>query len=180
MAWLPAWGSTSKPEGASSTSETAGSEEYRPPGRQTRAKCWDSRDVFNECLNRNNILDAIKDKDAADKACGKESDLFEKNCASSWVSSCKSLIFSSTRKNVSPLLSRRYLSGEGEGEVSLRTGKSLRKSSRTQSIFGFHRCNAAATFWKRRSWASIDVSIWHRHRMASWHFHLGELPGSWI
>ncbi|KAE9983150.1 hypothetical protein BLS_004535 [Venturia inaequalis] len=85
MAWLPAWGSTSKPEGASSTSETAGSEEYRPPGRQTRAKCWDSRDVFNECLNRNNILDAIKDKDAADKACGKESDLFEKNCASSWV-----------------------------------------------------------------------------------------------
>lgn len=85
MAWLPAWGSTTKPEGAPS-SDSIKSEEYRPPGRQTRAKCWDSRDVFNECLNRNNILDAIKDKEAADKACGKESDLFEKNCASSWVS----------------------------------------------------------------------------------------------
>jgi cytochrome c oxidase assembly factor 6 len=85
MGWLPAWGSTTKPEGGSS-SDTISPEEYRPPGRQTRAKCWDSRDVFNQCLDRNNILDAIKDKEAADKTCGKESDLFEKNCASSWVS----------------------------------------------------------------------------------------------
>lgn len=99
MGWLPAWGSTSKPEGASSTPETTSSEEYRPPGRQTRAKCWDSRDVFNECLNRNNILDAIKDKDAADKACGKESDLFEKNCASSWVSFCVFLFLNSQEKS---------------------------------------------------------------------------------
>lgn len=96
MGWLPAWGSTSKPEGPSS-SDTINSEEYRPPGRQTRAKCWDSRDVFNECLNRNNILDAIKDKDAADKVCGKESDLFEKNCASSWVSFCILPFFIPTR-----------------------------------------------------------------------------------
>jgi len=37
------------------------------------------------CLDRNNILDSIKDKDAAEKLCGSEGKVFEGNCASSWV-----------------------------------------------------------------------------------------------
>lgn len=121
MGWLPAWGSTTKPKGATS-SDTINPEEYRPPGRQTRAKCWDSRDVFNECLNRNNILDAIKDKDAADNACRKESDLFEKNCASSWVR----LACSCPKGVISPLLSTSFImafgsrSITGQGEIFLR------------------------------------------------------------
>lgn len=88
MGLLPSWSSSSgdvqnpKVKGAKPTGDGA----YEAPGRLSRAQCWDARDGFNQCLDRNNILDAIKDKDAADKACGQESQNFEKNCASSWVS----------------------------------------------------------------------------------------------
>jgi hypothetical protein len=59
---------------------------YEAPGRRSRVQCWDARDGFNACLDRNNILDAIKEKEKADSVCGKESQEFEKNCATSWVS----------------------------------------------------------------------------------------------
>jgi len=84
MGWLPSWGSSGDPRKATASNATP-DEGYEAPGRLSRAKCWDSRDAFNQCLDRNNILDAIKDKDAADRACGKESENFEQNCASSWV-----------------------------------------------------------------------------------------------
>src|ERR1700761_8688103 len=85
MGWLPSWGSSGDPQKtpASNATQDGG---YEAPGRLSRAKCWDSRDAFYQCLDRNNILDAIKDKDAADRACGNESENFEQNCASSWVS----------------------------------------------------------------------------------------------
>jgi len=37
-------------------------------------------------LDKNNILDAIGEKEAAEKLCTNESQVFEQNCASSWVS----------------------------------------------------------------------------------------------
>jgi cytochrome c oxidase assembly factor 6 len=57
------------------------------PTRTERKKCWESRDAYFACLDRNNILDAIKDNKAAAKQCGGESAAFERDCAAEWVSS---------------------------------------------------------------------------------------------
>lgn len=79
MGWL--WGS-----GDAAPSKASKESAYVAPDRTKRVVCWDSRDDYFQCLNRNSILDAIKESDAAAKACGKESEAFEANCASSWVS----------------------------------------------------------------------------------------------
>lgn len=55
------------------------------PTRTERKKCWESRDAYFACLDRNNILDAVKDDKAAAKNCGGESAVFERDCASEWV-----------------------------------------------------------------------------------------------
>ncbi|KAL1602858.1 hypothetical protein SLS60_006281 [Paraconiothyrium brasiliense] len=58
------------------------------PTKTTRQKCYESRDAFFECLDRNNILDSVntkKGRDAAAKSCGPADQAFEKNCAHSWV-----------------------------------------------------------------------------------------------
>jgi len=55
------------------------------PDRSQRAKCWEGRDLYFQCLDKNNIIDSINEKGKADKACGSEHKLFEQNCASSWV-----------------------------------------------------------------------------------------------
>lgn len=56
------------------------------PTRTERKKCWESRDAYFACLDRNNILDANKDDKAAAKHCGGESAVFERDCAAEWVS----------------------------------------------------------------------------------------------
>jgi hypothetical protein len=56
------------------------------PDRSARAKCWEARDAYFQCLDKNTIIDSLTNKDAAEKACGTENKGFEKNCASSWVS----------------------------------------------------------------------------------------------
>ncbi|KAE8448707.1 hypothetical protein EG329_008922 [Mollisiaceae sp. DMI_Dod_QoI] len=55
------------------------------PDRSERAKCWEARDAYFACLDKNNIVDSITEKDKAAKACGAEGRGFEGNCASSWV-----------------------------------------------------------------------------------------------
>ncbi|KAI9843579.1 MAG: hypothetical protein M1837_006256 [Sclerophora amabilis] len=55
------------------------------PDRSQRAHCWEARDGFFKCLDRNNIIDSIKEKEVADERCRGEGQQFEKNCASSWV-----------------------------------------------------------------------------------------------
>lgn len=55
------------------------------PSRTERRKCWESRDAYFACLDRNNILDAVKDDKAAARQCGGESTVFEKDCAAEWV-----------------------------------------------------------------------------------------------
>ena len=78
------WFSSSDDSGPKKTSGGA----FEAPTRTTRAKCYEARDAFFECLDRNNILDSINTKDgraAASKACGEADQVFEKNCAHSWV-----------------------------------------------------------------------------------------------
>lgn len=58
---------------------------YEAPDRNARAICWQARDVFFECLERNAIVDSIKDADQAQKLCGEQGKGFERDCARSWV-----------------------------------------------------------------------------------------------
>ncbi|KAJ4387683.1 hypothetical protein N0V93_008281 [Gnomoniopsis smithogilvyi] len=76
------------PFGSSST-ESKRAEEVRAgtraPDRTERKKCWEARDGYFACLDKNGILDAIKDEKVAAKACGGENVVFERDCAREWV-----------------------------------------------------------------------------------------------
>ncbi|KAH3674315.1 hypothetical protein WICMUC_003387 [Wickerhamomyces mucosus] len=57
------------------------------PNRSKREVCWNSRDKYLDCLEKNNIDNPLDDKYAKvlkDK-CSKESSNFDQNCAKSWV-----------------------------------------------------------------------------------------------
>ncbi|KAF2730262.1 hypothetical protein EJ04DRAFT_537351 [Polyplosphaeria fusca] len=82
MGWWPF--SSSEQDGPKKTTGGA----FEQPSRSNRAKCYEARDAFFECLDRSNILDSINTKDgraAAKKACSAEDVVFEKDCAHSWV-----------------------------------------------------------------------------------------------
>ncbi|KAJ5033568.1 uncharacterized protein L3040_008680 [Drepanopeziza brunnea f. sp. 'multigermtubi'] len=55
------------------------------PDRTQRAHCWEARDAYFACLERNDIVDSIGESARAAKACKREGEAFEGNCASSWV-----------------------------------------------------------------------------------------------
>jgi cytochrome c oxidase assembly factor 6 len=83
MAWSP-FGGSSDDSGVKKTSGGA----FEKPSRTNRAKCYEARDAFFECLDRNNILDSINSKAgraATQTACAPSDQAFEKNCAHSWV-----------------------------------------------------------------------------------------------
>lgn len=56
------------------------------PDRSARQKCWDARDTYFACLDKHGIVDSIRNKEEAEKACPREGDQLAGNCASSWVS----------------------------------------------------------------------------------------------
>ncbi|KAI9654885.1 MAG: hypothetical protein M1831_005254 [Alyxoria varia] len=78
MGWFR---STQKQEDPSTTDDGS----YKPLKREERQKCWEARDAYFTCLDKNNILDAIRDRDAAAQKCPKQSEAFAQDCASSWV-----------------------------------------------------------------------------------------------
>jgi cytochrome c oxidase assembly factor 6 len=83
VAWSP-FGGSSNDDGVKKTSGGA----FEKPSRGNRAKCYEARDAFFECLDKNNILDSINSKAgraATQTACGSADQVFEKNCAHSWV-----------------------------------------------------------------------------------------------
>ncbi|KAG6040627.1 hypothetical protein E4U41_007691 [Claviceps citrina] len=55
------------------------------PNRQERSLCWASRDAYFACLDAHDILDANKDAAAAARACPREGEAFERDCAAAWV-----------------------------------------------------------------------------------------------
>ena len=77
MGWFSA-------EPAKPTPSTDGA--FEAPNRSSRAHCWESRDAYFRCLDRNNIIDSLKDQDLAIQRCSSESKGLDTNCASSWVS----------------------------------------------------------------------------------------------
>ncbi|KAF6218563.1 hypothetical protein HO133_005913 [Letharia lupina] len=58
---------------------------FEAPDRQSRAHCWRARDDFFACLERNGIVDGIREKDRAEGACGSEGKGLDRECAASWV-----------------------------------------------------------------------------------------------
>lgn len=55
------------------------------PDRSSRERCWEGRDRLFACLDRNHILDAVRDDKGARSKCGKEVEEFEGACAKAWV-----------------------------------------------------------------------------------------------
>lgn len=86
MGWgLPTWlgGSPAPAPPARPKSSDGG---FVAPDRNSRELCYESRDNFFNCLDKNDILDAIKEDDKARKVCAKEMTDFERDCARTWVS----------------------------------------------------------------------------------------------
>ena len=77
MAWWSGGKSDQKP------SETRS---FEAPNRSDRAKCWAARDAFFACLDKNGIVDSIRNSETANAVCGKEEKVLQQDCASSWVS----------------------------------------------------------------------------------------------
>lgn len=69
----------------SSSSSSSSSGEGIAPNRLQRARCWEARDGFFQCLDRNDILDPIKESSAAHASCSIQEVAFEKECVGSWV-----------------------------------------------------------------------------------------------
>jgi cytochrome c oxidase assembly factor 6 len=82
MGWFGSSDVAKQPATAEPTIQT-------PPGRVKRAQCWDARDGFFKCLDKNGILDSVKEDEKAKSVCGGELQKFEQNCAASWVRSYK-------------------------------------------------------------------------------------------
>lgn len=76
MGWLP-W-SSGNANKASDGGRIA-------PDRSSRARCWEGRDLFFACLDRNDILDGIKNDKDARRKCAKEVEEFEAACSATWV-----------------------------------------------------------------------------------------------
>lgn len=68
-----------------STTKSTEPETKIAPNRSQRAKCWEARDAFFECLDRNSIIDSVKEDKKAKEVCGGENVKFEKECVASWV-----------------------------------------------------------------------------------------------
>lgn len=57
-----------------------------PPNKTKRKICWDSRDAFFACLEKNNIDNSLDPKQASsvESNCGGPRAEFEENCVASW------------------------------------------------------------------------------------------------
>ncbi|KAI1769837.1 cytochrome oxidase c subunit VIb-domain-containing protein [Hypoxylon cercidicola] len=78
------FGLTSSPEEKRKEEVRTGA---RAPDRTERKQCWDARDGFYQCLDKNNVIDSLsgEGKKIAEKQCATEHKEFEANCASAWV-----------------------------------------------------------------------------------------------
>jgi cytochrome c oxidase assembly factor 6 len=78
------WFSTSSPT-TTNPPEPSKDGGYIAPDRSAREVCYEGRDAFFRCLDRNNIIDSVKEDELAKKLCVPELRAFEKACAESWV-----------------------------------------------------------------------------------------------
>ena len=55
------------------------------PLRDERTVCYEARDAFFACCDKNKIENPLRDVETVQKLCRKEKEKFEKDCISSWV-----------------------------------------------------------------------------------------------
>lgn len=55
------------------------------PDRSSRNQCYTARDFLFDCLDENNIVDALKDEKDAKQKCGKLMVEFDGACSATWV-----------------------------------------------------------------------------------------------
>lgn len=79
------WFSSSEPAAPTPAPSQDGG--FIAPDRSARAQCWEGRDSFFNCLERNGIIDSVREDKKAREACPKELKEFEGACAQSWVGS---------------------------------------------------------------------------------------------
>ncbi|KAG5978921.1 hypothetical protein E4U55_005769 [Claviceps digitariae] len=77
MPWWPLSSSSSRSDAIRSG--------HAIPNRQERSICWASRDAYYACLDANHIIDPNKDPAATQRACPRQSEAFERDCAAAWV-----------------------------------------------------------------------------------------------
>ncbi|KAG4305396.1 hypothetical protein PORY_000952 [Pneumocystis oryctolagi] len=57
----------------------------KPPTRSQRQHCWEARDVFFQCLDKNFITNHLSQDEKNRLICSSEEEAFKNNCAKSWV-----------------------------------------------------------------------------------------------
>jgi cytochrome c oxidase assembly factor 6 len=84
---LPDWltGSSSTPSQPAAVRPKSKDGGYVAPDRNAREVCYESRDIFFECLDKNNILDAVREDEKSRQVCPQEVKDYERDCARSWV-----------------------------------------------------------------------------------------------
>jgi cytochrome c oxidase assembly factor 6 len=97
MGWFPFFssgsgsGSSSSSSSSSSSPSSTNSQKTSSdggrvaPDRSSREQCYHARDVFFECLDRGDILDAIKHDGEARRKCAREVVEFETACSKAWA-----------------------------------------------------------------------------------------------
>jgi Cytochrome oxidase c subunit VIb len=63
------------------------------PDRSSRERCYESRDRLFECLDNNDILDAVREDEKSRRVCRAENEGYERDCARAWVSGLPCLPF---------------------------------------------------------------------------------------
>jgi hypothetical protein len=86
MVWGLDWITGSAPAQPVSTAPRSTDGGFVAPDRSKREVCYESRDIFFKCLDKNDILDAIKEDEKARQVCPEEVTAYERDCARSWVS----------------------------------------------------------------------------------------------
>ena len=58
----------------------------KPPNKSKRKECWEARDGFFDCLEKNKIDNSLdpKEEDTVKKNCGDLRDNFQNKCVASW------------------------------------------------------------------------------------------------
>ncbi|KPI41355.1 Cytochrome c oxidase assembly factor 6 [Cyphellophora attinorum] len=82
--WLtggPSTTSSANPKGPPRSNDGG----YIAPDRTKREVCYESRDIFFKCLDKHDILDAVKDDEKARQSCPEEVTAYERDCARSWI-----------------------------------------------------------------------------------------------
>ncbi|KIV96795.1 hypothetical protein B0A52_01048 [Exophiala mesophila] len=85
MGWLPTWLGGSAPAQPEPVRKKSSDGGYVAPDRNARDLCYESRDLFFECLDKNDILSAVKEDEKARKVCPTEYAEFERDCAKTWI-----------------------------------------------------------------------------------------------